>query len=134
VLDQLKDMYTGVAVHATADDEHAAALELLLLVMMSDGTLRLDEQAEIAAFSADHEWDSATFNYQNALGPAYSRVRTAMQSPDTVANLIDDIDARIASRVLRSELVSAARDVADADGTRTVSEDRIVAKVIHRFG
>ena len=49
-------------------------------------------------------------------------------------DLLDEIDGRIASRVLRSELVAAARDVADADGERTASEDRVIAKVINRFG
>ena len=34
--DRLAELYRGVAVHATADAEHRAALELLTLVMLAD--------------------------------------------------------------------------------------------------
>ena len=34
--DRLRELYRGVAVHATADREHMAALELLALVMLAD--------------------------------------------------------------------------------------------------
>ena len=47
MLPELRDLYAGVAVHATEDDEHAAALELLILVMRADRKLRLDESDEI---------------------------------------------------------------------------------------
>ena len=33
---RLKDLYSHVSVHATANREHEAAVELLLLVMMAD--------------------------------------------------------------------------------------------------
>ena len=35
---RVKDLYGHVSVYATADREHEAAVELLLLVMMADGT------------------------------------------------------------------------------------------------
>ena len=38
--DRLARLYQGVAVHATADQEHQAALELLALVMLSDAADR----------------------------------------------------------------------------------------------
>ena len=34
--DRLLELYYGVAVHATANLEHQAALELLVLVMLAD--------------------------------------------------------------------------------------------------
>ena len=40
---RLSELYEGVAVHATADREHLAALELLTLVMLADAHLSDDE-------------------------------------------------------------------------------------------
>jgi uncharacterized tellurite resistance protein B-like protein len=134
MLPELRDLYAGVAVHATQDDEHAAALELLILVMRADRRLRLDESDEIEAFTDDHEWESDTFSLANRYGPAVAKVRTAEGTPGGVDALLADIDNRIASRVMRSELVGAARSVADADGDRAATEDRIIAKVIAHFG
>ncbi len=134
MLPELRDLYAGLAVHATEDDEHAAALELLILVMRADRKLRLDESDEIESFTDDHEWESDTFSLANRYGPAVARVRAAETTEGGVVALIADVDRRIASRVLRSELVAAARSVADADGDRASTEDRVLAKVIAHFG
>ena len=37
--ERLIELYEGVAVHATADREHMAALELLAVVMLADSHL-----------------------------------------------------------------------------------------------
>lgn len=131
---ELRDLYLGVAANATKDDEHEAALEMLILVMLADGRLRVEESDEIEGFASDQDWDSDTFNYDNALGPAFAKVRAAMSTDGGVSALLDDIDARIASRVLRAQLVAEARSVADADHDRAASEDRVIAKIINRFG
>jgi uncharacterized tellurite resistance protein B-like protein len=134
MIDELRDLYRGVAVHATEDDEHEAALELLLLMMLADRRLSLDEQDEIESFAADHAWESDTFSMQNRLGPATAKVRAAISSPEATDALLQSIDERIASTVLRAELVGASRQIADADGSRSNTEDRILARVIAHFG
>jgi hypothetical protein len=63
-----------------------------------------------------------------------SRARIAATSPAATDALLDDADARIASTVLRAELIAACRQIADADHDRAATEDRILAGVISRFG
>ena len=48
--DRLTELYKGVAVHANANYEHTAALELLALVMAADHNL---DDAEIEAHVRD---------------------------------------------------------------------------------
>ena len=48
--------------------------------------------------------------------------------------LIDDIDQRISSRVLRRALFSAAREVAGVDADVSPEEGTILAEVAVRFG
>jgi uncharacterized tellurite resistance protein B-like protein len=129
--DRLLELYQGVAVHATAEREHAAALELLALVMAADRTLEQSELDAIRDISGDWRDGDATFDAH--LGPAITRAQDAITN-DEVLDLIDDIDRRISSRVLRKALFSAAREVAGVDETLTPEEGSILAEVAVRFG
>jgi len=129
--DRLAELYQGVAVHATADREHTAALELLALVMASDRKLERSEIETIRELSDD--WRDNDFTFDKYLGPAIIRAQDAI-TKDEVIELIDDIDARISSRVLRRALFSAAREVAGVDEEMTPEEGTILAEVAVRFG
>ncbi len=129
--ERLVDLYRGVAVHATANSEHTAALELLALVMAADRKLDQEEIDTIKAISDD--WRDGDFTFDKYLGPAVERAQSAITNGEVV-ELIDDIDARISSRVLRRALFSAAREVAGADDEWTPEEGSILAEVAVRFG
>lgn len=129
--DRLLDLYRGVAVHATADLEHTAALELLALVMAADRSLSQSEIDAIRDISDD--WRDGDFTFDKYLGPAIIRAQDAI-AKDEVAELIDDIDTRISSRVLRRALFSAAREVAGIDDDVSPAEGSILAEVAVRFG
>jgi hypothetical protein len=130
VNDRLLELYQGVAVHANADLEHTAALELLALVVAADRTL---EQSEIDAVKAiSDDWRDGDFTFDKYLGPALLRAQRAIE--DDEVELIADIDARISSRVLRRALFSAARDVAGVDDDVTPEEGTILAEIAVRFG
>ena len=128
--DRLHELYRGVAVHANADLEHTAALELLALVMAADRKL---DQAEIDAIKdISDDWREGDFTFDKYLGPAIVRAQDAI-TKDEVVELIDDIDARISSRVLRRALFSAAREIADVDDQVTPEEGSILAEIAVRF-
>jgi uncharacterized tellurite resistance protein B-like protein len=129
--DRLQELYRGVAVHATANAEHRAALELLALVMLADDTiddLEVDAVREISA-----EWRGDDFPFEDYLRPAIESARRAIET-DRTSEFLDEVDATISSRVLRSALFSAARDVAGADHEVSPKEGTILAEVAVRFG
>lgn len=128
--ERLSELYRGVAVHATADREHQAALELLTLVMVADHHLRQEEIDTIREISED--WRGGAFSFDQYLGPAMARARDAV-SHGTTIELLDDIDARISSRVLRSALFSAAREVAGIDEEVSPEEGTLLAEIAVRF-
>lgn len=129
--EQLADFYRGVAVHATADSEHTAALELLALVMAADRTLTQLEIDTVKEISDD--WRDGDFTFDKYVGPAIVRAQDAITKGE-VLELIDDIDQRISSRVLRRALFSAAREVAGVDDVLSAEEGSILAEVAVRFG
>ena len=53
---------------------------------------------------------------------------------DTVTELLDSIDARITSRVLRRALFSAARELVGADENVTPEEGTLLSDIAVRFG
>lgn len=128
---RLQDLYRGVAVHATADLEHQAALELLALVMLSDDNISDEEIAVLREISTDWRDEGAAF--EQYIRPALEAARLAIDS-DQIETFLDAIDARISSRVLRSALFSAARDVAGVDHEVSPEEGTILAQVAVRFG
>lgn len=129
--ERLEELYRGVAVHATADAEHRAALQLLTMVMLADDHIDDVEVDVVREISA--EWRGDDFPFEDYLRPAIETARRATESGRTT-ELLDEIDATISSRVLRSALFSAARDVAGANETLSPEEGSILAEVAVRFG
>jgi len=129
--DQLAEFYRGVAVHATADSEHTAALELLALVMAADRKLSQAEIDTIKQISDD--WRDGDFTFDKYVGPAIIKAQDAITKGEVI-ELIDDIDQRISSRVLRRALFSAAREVAGVDSDVSPEEGTLLAEVAVRFG
>jgi uncharacterized tellurite resistance protein B-like protein len=129
---RLRDLYSNVSVHATADREHEAVVELLLLVMVADRHITDKELDEIRIISDDSGWESSTFSFDQYLGQAMAKVRAAIANHET-DSLLDDIDARVASNVLRQSLFSAARDVAGIDHEIAPEEESLLGQVAVRF-
>jgi hypothetical protein len=127
--ERLSELYEGVAVHATADREHMAALELLSLVMLADSHLDDDELGVLRELSED--WRGDAFSFEQYLGPAMAKARQAWAKRE-VTDLLDDIDARITSRVLRMALFSAAREIVGDD--QTDEEATLLTEIAVRFG
>ena len=128
--DRLAELYRGVAVHATADAEHIAALQLLALVMLADHEINDTEVDAVREIS--EEWRGDDFSFEDYLRPAIEEARLAIER-DRVNELLDDIDGTISSRILRSALFSAARDVAGSDHDVSPEEGSILAEEAVRF-
>ena len=128
---RLQDLYRGVAVHATADLEHQAALELLALVMLSDDNISDEEVELLREISTDWRDEGAPF--EQFIRPAIEEARRAIER-DQVPLFLDAIDGRISSRVLRSALFSTARDIAGVDNQLTPDEGSILTEIGVRFG
>ncbi len=128
--DRLIELYRGVAVHATANLEHQAALELLALVMLADQDIA-DEEVELVR-EISTEWRDDGFAFEEYLRPAIEEARGAIER-DQVEDFLDSIDGRISSRVLRSALFSAAREVAGADDDLSPEEGSLLSQIAVRF-
>jgi uncharacterized tellurite resistance protein B-like protein len=128
--DRLLELYRGVAVHATANLEHQAALELLVLVMLADQDIA-DEEVELVR-EISTEWRDEEFAFEEYIRPAIEEARRAIEL-DRVEEFLDSIDRQISSRVLRSALFSAAREVAGIDDEVSPEEGSLLSQIAVRF-
>jgi uncharacterized tellurite resistance protein B-like protein len=128
---RLSELYQGVAVHATADREHMAALELLAVVMLADHHVGDDELDVLKELTED--WRGTAFSVDQYLGQAIATARSAW-SHDTVTALLDSVDERISSRVLRRALFSAARELVGVDDDVSPEEGTLLSDIAVRFG
>jgi hypothetical protein len=129
--ERLAELYQGVAVHATADREHMAALELLAVVMLADHHIGEDELVVLKELTED--WRGTAFSVDQYIGQALATARAAW-AHDTVTELLDSIDARITSRVLRRALFSAARELVGVDDDVSPEEGTLLSEIAVRFG
>ena len=129
--DRLSNLFQGVAVAANADLEHRAALELLVLVMASDHVVEQAELDTIRDISVG--WRNDDVSYSKYLAIALERATEAIQL-GTVIEMVEDIDSRISSHVLRLALFSAAREVAGVDDDVSLDEGSLLAEIAVRFG
>ena len=130
---RLAELFRGVAVHGTADDEHLAALELLCLVMAVDTRLDETEIAAIREISADWRDDLPPGTpFEQLLARAVASAQSAV-AEGRVTDLLDDLDRRMSSNVLRRALFSAAREVAGADDEEFASETGLLEDIAVRF-
>ena len=107
-----------------------AALELLSLVMLADSHLGDDELGVLRELSED--WRGAAFSFEQYLGPAMAKARQAWAKHE-VTELLDDVDSRISSRVLRAALFSAAREIVGIDEQQTDNERQLLNEIAVRF-
>jgi len=129
--ERLTELYEGVDVHATADREHMAALELLAIVMLADHHVGDDELDVLKELTED--WRGEAFSVDQYLGQAIATARSAW-SHGTVDAALDSIDARITSRVLRMALFSAARELVGVDADVSPEEGTLLSDIAVRFG
>ena len=128
--ERLNELYQGVAVHATADREHMAALELLAVVMLADHHIGDDELGVLKELTED--WRGTAFSVDQYLGQAIATARSAW-THGTVTDLLDSIDTRISSTILRRALFSAARDLAGVDADVSPEEGSLLSEIAVRF-
>ncbi len=73
------------------------------------------------------DWRGTAFSVEQYLGQAMATARKAW-ADDTVTELLDSIDARITSRVLRRALFSAARELVGVDDEVTPEEGTLLSR------
>jgi hypothetical protein len=99
-------------------------------VMLADEDISDGEVDALREISTD--WRDEAASFEQYLRQAIEEARHALER-DRVGDLLDSIDRRISSRILRAALFSAARDIAGVDNGVGAEEGTILAEIAVRF-
>ena len=100
--------------------------------MVADRHITDDELDEIRSISDDSGWERRRSRSTSTSARRWPRSAPPLPTRHVDA-LLDDIDARITSTVLRRSLFSAARDVAGVDHDIAPEEESLLGQVAARF-
>jgi uncharacterized tellurite resistance protein B-like protein len=114
-----------------SDDEHLAALELMLLVAVADRTVSITELEQVEHEVESGGWETATINYEGMFGSAMARVPSVPEGG--VAAFVEDCARRISAPDLRRAVRGACKDVAKADGVEDPTEHEVLREIDRRF-
>jgi uncharacterized tellurite resistance protein B-like protein len=132
VLEKLRLAHRTVHHLDADDDEHLAALELMLLVALADKTVRVTEIDEIRDEVEAGGWETGTFNYQSMFGTAMANVRAL--GPADRDGFVAERASRIANDDLRGAVAAGCRTIAEADGQTDDREEAIVSRIAAALG
>jgi hypothetical protein len=115
-LDRILTHFQRAAAHTGDREQHGAVVELLVLAVYADKTVKVEELEALDDFDASHpDWDEKAFSIQEYLGPATAKVRAALEQNGSEA-LLCDIATRITSPELRKAAIGYCEDIVGIDG------------------
>src|SRR5256885_16876349 len=78
------------------DEEHQAAVDLLVLTVYADERGSQEGMEALARFDVEHQdWDGGDFSVTEYLGPSIAKVRAAVEAPGQGDRLLTEPAARI---------------------------------------
>jgi hypothetical protein len=129
LFDRLRTMFDRTATHTGDRGEHAAVVDLLVLAMYADHTLRSEELESLTQFDSSHaDWDDGAFSVQQHLKSSIARARAAIDDPAAVDALLAEIGQAIQTPAARTEALAACEEILRADGELAAAESTFLTK------
>jgi uncharacterized tellurite resistance protein B-like protein len=112
--------------------EREATIELMVMTMYIDKTLKLAEDEAIKQYLGSITWES-WYKSEKFLGVAIAKVRNALSSKEKTTALLEDINSRLSSQERKSQALQACRELAIADGELSQEEKDFLETVAQVF-
>lgn len=101
--------------------EREAIIELMLMTMYIDKSLKLSEDEVLNKYLSGISWESP-FSIQQFLGLATAKVRNALADKDKMKAFLEDINSKFTSSTIKQQAFEICGELAIADGNLTQSE------------
>ena len=112
--------------------EREATIELMVMTMYIDKTLKLAEDEAIKQYLGSITWES-WLPTDKFLGVAIAKVRNALGSKEKTTALLEDINSRLSNEERKSQALQACRELAIADGELSQEEEGFLETVAQVF-
>ncbi|BAY82367.1 hypothetical protein NIES267_18460 [Calothrix parasitica NIES-267] len=113
-------------------NEREAIIELMMMVMYSDKTLKLSEDEAIKEYISNIKWESP-LSLEFFFGKVTPKIRRGLQDRENMNALLEDINFRIESEMVKAQVLLVCNDLAMADSEFSCEEKELVENIAKVF-
>lgn len=113
-------------------NEREAIIELMMLIMYSDKTLKLAEDEAIKEYTSSIKWESP-LSLEFYFGKVTPKIRRALEDKESMNAFLEDIDFRIESELVKAQVLLVCNDLAMADSEFSSEEKELLTNISKVF-
>lgn len=132
MLKKLQSFLGVLAKSESHQDEREATIELMIMTMYVDKSLKIEENEAINQYLSNITWESP-LSVRQYLGKATAEVRSALSDTDKRKALLEKISSKLGTREVKQQALKACHDLAAADGDLIPEEKEFLDTIAHIF-
>ena len=130
--EKLRLSLSEIAKQDVTQNEREAIIELMMTVMYSDKNLKLSEDEAIKEYTSNIKWESP-LSLEFFLGKVTPKIRRALEETEDMNALLEDINFRIESELVKAQVLLVCNDLAMADAEFSSEEKELVENIAKIF-
>ena len=130
--EKLRLSLSEIAKQDVTQNEREAIIELMMTVMYSDKNLKLSEDEAIKEYTSNIKWESP-LSLEFFLGKVTPKIRRALEETEDMNALLEDINFRIESELVKAQVLLVCNDLAMADAEFSSEEKELVKNIAKVF-
>ena len=130
--DTIYSLFGLLAKEKSEQSQKEAIVELLIMTMYIDKSLKLEEDEAIKKYIETLQWESH-MSVEYYLGIATAKVRKAVETPEKIRSFLEDVSNRVETVELKKQVLQICNDLAMADSEISTKEQRFLELVAQVF-
>ncbi|MEM6401113.1 MAG: hypothetical protein AAF757_12905 [Cyanobacteria bacterium P01_D01_bin.116] len=130
--EKLRLSLSEIAKQDVTQNEREAIIELMMMVMYSDKTLKLSEDEAIKEYTNNIKWESP-LSLEFYYGKVTPKIRKALADEENMNALLEDINFRIESEIVKAQVLLVCNDLAMADSDFSSEEKELLTNISKVF-
>ncbi|MEM7714624.1 MAG: TerB family tellurite resistance protein [Cyanobacteria bacterium P01_A01_bin.68] len=130
--EKLRISLSEIAKQDVTQNEREAIIELMMMTMYSDKNIKLAEDEVIKEYASNIKWESP-LSLEFYLGKVTPKIRTALESKEKTTAFLEEVNTRIESEAVKSQVLKLCNDVAMADSEFSVEEKELLENISQVF-
>ena len=126
--EKLRLSLSEIAKQDVTQNAREAIIELMMMVMYSDKTLKLSEDEAIKEYTNNIKWESP-LSLEFYYGKVTPKIRKALADEENMNALLEDINFRIESEIVKAQVLLVCNDLAMADSDFSSEEKELLTNI-----
>ncbi|KST67325.1 tellurite resistance TerB family protein [Mastigocoleus testarum] len=130
--DKIHLLFGSLSTDKSEQSQKEAIVELLIMTMYADKTLKIEEDEAIKRYIETLEWKSP-MSVEYYLGIAIAKVRKALESPEKIHCFLEDISDRVKTSDLKKQVLQICINLTMSDSEVSTEEREFLQLVSQIF-